>query len=147
MLYESFHSLKKKASPGVDGVTYEDYQKHLDEKLRSLHQRLIAKRYRAQSVKRRYIPKVGSNKLRPLGNPLIRRQNRATRREPASWKASSNKTSAIEASATGKANPEREQAGRQLTQDLDSGTYRWIVEADIRSFFDDVDHKPGSCAC
>ena len=66
MLYESFYSLRKNAAPGVDGITCIDYQKNLDENLRSLHRRLIAKRYRAQSVKRRYIPKVGSSKLRPL---------------------------------------------------------------------------------
>ncbi|MEZ5325614.1 MAG: reverse transcriptase domain-containing protein [Verrucomicrobiales bacterium] len=39
-----------------------------------------------------------------------------------------------------KGKPGARESGRQLTRDLDSGTYRWIVEADIKSFFDDVDH-------
>ena len=71
MLYESFRGLKRKAAPGVDGISVADYEKNLDENLRSLHRRLIEKRYRAQKVKRRYIPKAGSKKLRPLGIPSL----------------------------------------------------------------------------
>ncbi len=71
MLYECFRGLKRSAAPGVDGVTVADYEKSLDENLRSLHRRLIGKRYRAQNVKRRYISKPGSKKLRPLGDPTL----------------------------------------------------------------------------
>ena len=69
-LYESFHSLRKNAAPGVDGVTYEDYESNLDENLRALLDRLKGKRYRAPHVKRCYIPK-GDGKLRPLGLPTL----------------------------------------------------------------------------
>ena len=140
MLYESFHSLRKNAAPGVDGVTCEDYQKHLDENLRSLHQRLIAKRYRAQSVKRRYIPKAGSHKLRPLGIPSLEDkivQHAASRILESIFEEDFSDRSL----GYRKGKPGAREAGRQLTQELDSGTYRWIVEADIKSFFDEVDHK------
>lgn len=140
MLYESFHSLRKNAAPGVDGVTYEDYQKHLDENLRTLHQRLIAKRYRAQSVKRRYIPKAGSNKLRPLGIPSLEDkivQHAASRILESIFEEDFSDRSL----GYRKGKPGAREAGRQLTQELDSGTYRWIVEADIKGFFDEVDHK------
>lgn len=70
MLYDSFHRLKRGASPGVDGVTVCEYEKRLDENLENLLDRLIGKRYRALSVKRTYIPKTGG-KQRPLGIPAL----------------------------------------------------------------------------
>lgn len=70
MLYECFHELRRGAATGVDGVSVEDYEKNLDENLGRLLERLIAKRYRAQHVRRRYIPK-GGGKLRPLGIPAL----------------------------------------------------------------------------
>jgi RNA-directed DNA polymerase len=54
----------------VDGVTFQDYEKNLEENLRSLVQRLINKSYRARAVRRKYIPK-GNGKLRPLGIPTL----------------------------------------------------------------------------
>jgi RNA-directed DNA polymerase len=69
-LRECFFQLKKSAAPGVDGVTYEDYERNLDENLRTLVQRLMNKSYRARLVRRKYIPK-GGGKLRPLGIPAL----------------------------------------------------------------------------
>ncbi|HKK19150.1 MAG TPA: hypothetical protein VJ952_10770 [Opitutales bacterium] len=66
MLYECFYELRRNAATGVDGVSVEDYEKDLDENLRGLLGRLIEKRYRAQHVRRQYIPK-GGGKMRPLG--------------------------------------------------------------------------------
>ena len=54
----------------MDGVTFEEYEKNLEENLRSLVQRLINKSYRARLVRRKYIPK-GNGKLRPLGIPTL----------------------------------------------------------------------------
>lgn len=139
MLYESFGSLKRKAAPGVDGVTVADYEGNLDENLRSLHERLIAKRYRAQNVRRRYIPKAGSKKLRPLGIPSLEDkivQHAASRILESIFEQDFSERSI----GYRKGKPGAREAGRQLTRDLDSGTYRWIVEADIASFFNDVNH-------
>ena len=139
MLYESFGSLKRKAAPGVDGVTVDDYVKQLDENLRSLHRRLIVKRYRAQNVKRRYIPKPGSKKLRPLGIPSLEDkivQHAASQILESIFEQDFSDRSI----GYRKGAPGARESGRQLTRDLDSGTYRWIVEADIKSFFDDVNH-------
>ena len=66
MLYESFRNLKRKAAPGVDGVTVTSYEENLDANLRQLLERLVSKTYRAQPVRRKYIPKSGG-KTRPLG--------------------------------------------------------------------------------
>jgi RNA-directed DNA polymerase len=120
-------------------VTVLDYEENLDENLRSLHRRLIEKRYRAQNVKRRYIPKAGSKKLRPLGIPSLEDkivQHAASRILESIFEQDFSDRSI----GYRKGKPGARESGRQLTRDLDSGTYRWIVEADIKSFFDDVDH-------
>jgi group II intron reverse transcriptase/maturase len=139
MLYESFRGLKRKAAPGVDGMSVADYEKNLEENLRSLHRRLIEKRYRAQNVKRRYIPKAGSKKLRPLGIPSLEDkivQHAASRILESIYEEDFSDRSI----GYRKGKPGARESSYQLTGDLYEGTCRWIVEADIRSFFDEVDH-------
>jgi len=69
-LRECFFALRKEAAPGVDGMTYEEYEKNLEANLTDLVRRLKQKSYRAQLVRRKYIPK-GPGKLRPLGIPTL----------------------------------------------------------------------------
>ena len=71
MLYECYHELRKAAAPGVDGLDVAAYGENLDERLADLLVRLKTQRYRAQVVRRRYIPKPGSDKQRPLGIPVV----------------------------------------------------------------------------
>src|SRR5580765_8043866 len=67
LLREAFLALKRRAAPGVDGVTWKDYEAGLEDNLDDLHARVHRGAYRAQPVRRRFIPKPGSNKQRPLG--------------------------------------------------------------------------------
>jgi retron-type reverse transcriptase len=57
-LYEAFRNLRKDASAGIDGVTYEQYETCAEENIRQLHQRLKEGKYRAQPLRRVYIVKV-----------------------------------------------------------------------------------------
>lgn len=66
LLRESFHALKRKAAPGVDGVTWKEYEAGLEDRLKDLHGRVRRGAYRAQPSKRVYIPKA-NGKQRPLG--------------------------------------------------------------------------------
>jgi len=66
LLVESFETLNPRASPGVDGVTWEAYGNTLAAKVMDLHTRLHNGRYRAQPSRRQYIPKPDGRK-RPLG--------------------------------------------------------------------------------
>lgn len=66
LLRASFYQLKKNAAPGVDGVTWKEYETGLAERLERLHGRVHRGAYRAQPSKRRWIPKA-NGKLRPLG--------------------------------------------------------------------------------
>ena len=64
-LRESFHALKRGAAPGVDGVTWRQYESGLEDRLVDLHRRVHVGMYRAQPSKRAYIPK-SDGRMRPL---------------------------------------------------------------------------------
>jgi len=138
MLYDSFSRLKRGAASGVDGVTVDEYAKNLDENLDSLLSRLIGKRYRAQAVRRHYIPKA-NGKMRPLGIPALEDkivQMAASRILESIYEADFSDRSV----GYRRGKPGARQTSYQLGRELHDGTFRWIVEADIRSFFDEVDH-------
>jgi len=71
LLTESWREIKKSAAAGVDQLSAQDYEQDLEENIRDLVARLKQKRYRANLVKRHYIPK-GNGQLRPLGMPTVR---------------------------------------------------------------------------
>jgi RNA-directed DNA polymerase len=64
LLRESYHSLKKKAAPGVDGVTWEDYGRSLEANVIDLQGRIHRGAYRARPSRRVWIPK-GDGRQRP----------------------------------------------------------------------------------
>src|SRR5215468_2571238 len=66
LLREGFYALKKKAAPGVDGVTWQEYETGLEDRLVDLHGRVHRGTYRAQPSRRVYIPKA-DGRQRPLG--------------------------------------------------------------------------------
>ena len=69
-LEEAFRCLRKDASAGIDGVTYEQYEANVEENIRQLHQRLKGGKYRAQPLRRVYIPKE-DGKQRPISIPAL----------------------------------------------------------------------------
>ena len=138
MLYDCFYRLKKNAATGVDGVTFAQYSKNLEENLVSLLDRLISKRYRAQAVKRTYIAK-GNGKLRPLGIPSLEDkmvQMAAARILESIYEADFSDRSI----GYRKNQPGAREASNRLMRELNGGGYKWVVEADIKAFFDEVDH-------
>ncbi len=66
LLRDSYYGLKRKAVPGIDGVTWKEYETGLEDRLKDLHDRVHREAYRAQPSRRTYIPKA-NGKLRPLG--------------------------------------------------------------------------------
>src|SRR5260370_7979995 len=64
-LYAAFRGLRKKASAGVDGVTYQMYEKDAARNIRQLHERLKEAKYRPQPLRRSYIPNA-NGKPRPI---------------------------------------------------------------------------------
>ena len=66
LLCESFYALQRQASPGIDGVTWQEYATGLEDRLVDLHNRVHRGAYRAQPSRRVYIPKA-DGRQRPLG--------------------------------------------------------------------------------
>jgi RNA-directed DNA polymerase len=66
LLRDSFYALKRNAAPGVDGLTWKEYETDLDKRLTDLHRQVHQGTYRAQPSKRAYIPKA-DGRQRPLG--------------------------------------------------------------------------------
>src|SRR5262245_7896461 len=69
-LHEAFLSLRKDASAGVDRVTYEYCEERVQQNILDLHSRLKSKTYRAQPLRRIYIPKE-DGKQRPISIPAL----------------------------------------------------------------------------
>ncbi|HYW82229.1 MAG TPA: group II intron reverse transcriptase/maturase, partial [Spirochaetia bacterium] len=65
-LMMAFEDLNPRAAPGVDGVTWQEYERDLVANLRDLHGRVQSGRYRASPSRRVYIPKA-DGRLRPIG--------------------------------------------------------------------------------
>jgi len=66
LLRDSFYALQRQASPGVDGVTWQEYETGMEDRIVDLHRRIHRGAYRAQPSRRVYIPKA-DGKQRPLG--------------------------------------------------------------------------------
>jgi group II intron reverse transcriptase/maturase len=69
-LMAAFEGLRKDASAGVDGVTYREYEQDVWQNISSLHHRLVSHQYRAQPLRRVYIPKE-NGKERPISIPAL----------------------------------------------------------------------------
>ena len=136
-LRESFYSLKRAAAPGVDGVTWQEYEERLDERLADLHQRVHRGSYRAQPSRRTYIPKA-DGRQRPLGVAALE--------DKIVQHAVGVLLSAIyEEDFLGFSYGFRPGRGQHDALDaLWVGIMRkkvgWVLDADIRGFFDTLDH-------
>lgn len=136
-LLDCWPDLNKEAASGVDGVTWQAYGENLHANVEALVKRLKSKRYRAKLVRRHYIPKE-NGKERPLGIPVI---------EDKLLQAACAKllTAIYEQDFCAFSYGYRPERGagdavRDLTFDLQYGKYGYVVEADIRGFFDNMDH-------
>jgi len=133
-----YDTLGAKKATGVDGVTKEEYGKNLEENLRELSERLKRMGYRPGPKKRVYIPKAGSERGRPLGISALEDKivEEATRRtlEPI-YEA------VFEDSSYGyRPGRSPHQCLDVLGRTIQQKKVSYVVEADIKGFFDEVNH-------
>lgn len=137
-LKSCFRYVQSGKAPGIDGVTKEDYAKVMDERIPELIRQMKAFRYRPPAVRRVYIPKPDGTK-RPLGIPTLESKlvQHAMRRvldavyEPMF----------LDSSYGFRRGRSAHDALRRVQRMMQEGRTNYIVEADIRHFFDEVDHK------
>ena len=137
-LAQCFMELKRGKAPGIDGVRWEEYAEKLTENLRGLVSRLKAKRYWPQPVKRVYIPK-DEKSVRPLGLAVVEDkvvQMGITRILEAIFEVDF-----LEVSYGFRRNRSCHDALDRLNKVIMTQRVNYIVEADIKGFFDHVDHK------
>lgn len=137
-LRHCFRALRKDAAAGVDRVTYADYAKGLEDNLEDLVERLKGKRYRAKLVRRRHIPK-GDGKKRPLGIPAL--EDKLLQLAVSRILNAIYEEDFLDCSWGYRPKRGPREASRELADELYRGRYGWVVEADIRSFFDRIDHE------
>jgi group II intron reverse transcriptase/maturase len=138
VLRESYYSLKKQAAPGVDGMTWQEYGQDLEARLSDLHGRIHRGAYRAQPSRRVWIPKA-DGRQRPLGIAALE--------DKISQYAVGRVLNQIwEEDFLGFSYGFR--SGRGQHDALDAlwvGIVRqrvnWIIDLDIRSFFDKLQHR------
>lgn len=136
-LWECFESLRNDSAPGIDKMTKIQYAKRLESRLNNLTDRLHRMAYIPQTVRRVYIPKTGSNKMRPLGIPTI--EDKLVQAGLVRIMESIYEQDFIEDSYGFRPNRGCHTALRQLNRTLHSQPVNYIVDADIKGFFDNVD--------
>jgi len=132
-----FHQLRKKAACGVDGVTFEEYERNLNDNLGGLVERLKKGTYRARLIRRKNIPK-GNGLTRPLGIPVLEDkllQLAASKILTAIFDGDFSENSWGYRQGRG-----AREASRVLADTMFHGRFGWVVEADIKGFFTNLDH-------
>ena len=130
-----FYRLRKDAASGVDGVSFEEYEKDLAANLADLEGRLRRKAYRARLVRRKYIPK-GNGKLRPLGILVL--EDKLVQMVATQLLLAIFEVEFLPCSYGYRTGVGAHDAVQDLTRELQYGRYHFVVEADIKGFFDHV---------
>ncbi|HEY90630.1 MAG TPA: group II intron reverse transcriptase/maturase [Dehalococcoidia bacterium] len=136
-LMDCWQNLNQKAASGIDGISASAYAENLQSNIEALAGRLKSKKYRAKLIRRRYIPK-GDGKERPLGIPVI--EDKLVQQACAKLLSAIYEQDFLDCSYGYRPAHGALEAVHELTFDLQYGKYGHVVEADIKGFFDNMDH-------
>jgi group II intron reverse transcriptase/maturase len=138
MLYRCWQRIRKNAAYGVDKVSAEEYGKHLTGNIRQLVDRLKRKNYRARLIRRHYIPE-GNGKMRPLGIPVV--EDKLLQLAVVQILEAIYEQDFLRCSYGYRPKVGALDAVDKLTIKLQFGRYGRVVEANIKGFFDNIDHE------
>ncbi len=138
-LFESHKKLSAKKAVGIDGVSKVDYAVNLNANIIHLVERMKKGSYRPEPSLRKYIPKDGSNKMRPLG--LSCYEDKLVENVIARILTEVYEPKFYNESFGFRPRRNCHQAVRELIENIQYRKTNYIVEADIRGFFDNVDHE------
>jgi len=136
-LREAYYSLKRDAAAGIDGETWRHYEENLEENLQDLSGRLKRGAYRAKPVRRTYIPKA-DGKQRPLGVPVL--EDKIVQYSAVLVLNAIYETEFLGFSYGYRPGRSQHQCLDALYTGMLTKKVNWIIDADIRGFFDTLDH-------
>lgn len=138
-LIEAWNQVKaNNGAPGIDTITIADYERHIESNLKRLSHQLKEGSYKPRAVRRTWIPKPGSAEKRPLGIPTV--EDRVVQTalkmvlEPIYERDFARQSYGFRPKRGAK------DALRRTDQLLNQGR-RWAVDADLKGYFDTIDHE------
>jgi group II intron reverse transcriptase/maturase len=137
-LREAFFGLKRHASPGVDGKAWPAYEEDLEDNLADLSGRLKRGAYRAKPVKRVYIPKPDGRK-RPIGVPAL--EDKIVQRAAAKVMEAVYEADFLGFSYGFRPGRSQHNALDAVYVGITQRKVNWVLDVDIRGFFDAIDHE------
>lgn len=138
-LRAAYFGLKREAAAGIDGTTWRQYGEELERNLLDLSDRLRRGAYRAQPVRRVYITKAGEpQKLRPLGILVL--EDKIVQRAVAEVLSALYEQDFVGFSYGFRPGRSPHQALDALVMGILRRKVNWVLDADIRGFFDTLDH-------
>jgi RNA-directed DNA polymerase len=132
-----YRSLGKDKAVGIDGTSWQEYGESLDENLEELVQRLKAKRYKPLPARRVYIPK-NAKETRPLGLPAI--EDKIVQKGIARILGAIYEADFMDFSYGFRPKRSCHQALKELNDTIMFRPVNYVIEADIKGFFDNVSH-------
>lgn len=139
LLAEAFRRTRKDGAPGVDGQTAEQYAARLEENLQRLLQRLKSNTYRAPPVRRVHIRKGKGPETRPIGIPTL--EDKLLQRAVLSITEAIYEQDFLPCSFGFRPGRSAHQALEALRNGMMEMNGGWVLEVDIRKFFDTLDHR------
>jgi group II intron reverse transcriptase/maturase len=136
-LREAYRALNPRAQAGVDELTWEDYGRDLEQNLRDLHARVQRGSYRAKPTRRAYIPKP-DGRLRPLGVAAL--EDKLLQRAVVEVLNGIYETDFLGFSYGFRPGRKPHDALDALAFGIDRKKVSWVLDADIRDFFGQLDH-------
>jgi RNA-directed DNA polymerase len=137
-LREAYFGLKRNAAPGVDGMTWRAYGEALEDNLQDLAGRLKHGAYRAQPVRRTYIPKP-DGRQRPLGVTTL--EDKIVQRACTQVLNAVYETEFLGFSYGFRPGRSQHMALDALAVAIQGKSVNWVFDADIRGFYDAIDHE------
>lgn len=136
-LLRSYYELKKEAVPGVDGVTWQQYQEDLEQRLANIHERIYRGSYRAQPSKRVHIPKP-EGRTRQLGIAVL--EDKIVQHAVGKVLLAIYEEDFLGFSYRFRPGPSQHDALDSLWVGLTRRKVHWVLDADIQGFFDTISH-------
>ena len=137
-LRECYLELGRDRASGIDGVSWQAYGENLDENLASLVKRMKAKQYKPQPAKRVYIPK-NEHEKRPLGLPSL--EDKIVQKGISRILEAIYEQDFLDCSYGFRPSRSCHDALRAVDQTIMKRPVRYVIEADIKDFFDNVSHN------